>query len=167
MMKQSKMNKWFIPEGLAKEDEFGQLLVNKEGGNYTKASKEDDMYNHIDLYWKLDDQTYSFDVKSMKKHNRKDELPDDSIHWIELQNVQGRPGWLYGKMNYIAFETNDNWLIIEPKRILKLINEKVTSKEIVKTKELYTYYQRWGRQDIVVKVLTKDLVDIANKVIEK
>lgn len=78
----------------------------------------------------------------MKKHNRKDELPDDSIHWIELQNVQGKPGWLYGKMNYIAFETNNNWLIIEPKRILKLINEKVTSKEIVKTKELYTYYQR-------------------------
>lgn len=50
------------------------------------------MYNHIDLYWTLDDKTYSFDVKSMKKHNRKDELPDDSIHWIELQNVQGRPG---------------------------------------------------------------------------
>jgi hypothetical protein len=45
-------------------------------------------------------------------------------------------------MNYIAFETNNNWLIIEPKRIFKLINKKVTSKEIVKTKELYTYYQR-------------------------
>lgn len=50
------------------------------------------MWNHIDLFYTKDDKTYSFDVKSMKKSNRKDSAPDDQIHWIELQNVRGNPG---------------------------------------------------------------------------
>jgi hypothetical protein len=32
---------------------------------------------------------------------------------------------------------------------------------------LYTYYQRYGKKDIIVKVLTKDLAEIASKTISK
>lgn len=69
-----------------------------------RASQKDDMFNHIDLFYTIADKTYSFDVKSMKKSNRKDSTVDDQIHWIELQNVRGNPGWIYGKADFIAFE---------------------------------------------------------------
>lgn len=76
------------------------------------------MWNHIDLFYTKDDKTYSFDIKSMKKSNRKDATPDDQIHWIELQNVRGNPGWIYGKADFIAFELMNSWLIISRKKLI-------------------------------------------------
>lgn len=38
------------------------------------------MFNHIDLFYTKAGKTYSFDVKSMKKSNRKDSTVDDQIH---------------------------------------------------------------------------------------
>lgn len=45
------MNKWINCSklGKAKETEFSQLLLSKFGGEVIKASREDDMYNHIDI----------------------------------------------------------------------------------------------------------------------
>lgn len=76
------------------------------------------MWNHIDLFYTKNDKTYSIDVKSMKKSNRKDATPDDQIHWIELQNVRGNPGWIYGKADFIAFELMNSWLIISRKKLI-------------------------------------------------
>ena len=163
------MNKWsdFYQEGLAKEKEFGDLLVEKNGGSYVHASRKDDMFNHIDLFYTKENETYSFDVKSMKKSNRKDSKVDDQIHWIELQNVRGNPGWIYGKADFIAFELMNSWLIVNREKIIDWIDKKVTNKTISKSKDFYTYYQRWGRQDIVVKVKTSDLREIANFILTK
>ena len=163
------MNKWsdFYQEGLTKEKEFGDLLVKKNGGSYVHASQKDDMFNHIDLFYTIAGKTYSFDVKSMKKSNRKDSTVDDQIHWIELQNVRGNPGWIYGKANFIAFELMNSWLIVNREKIIDWIDKKVTNKTISKSKDFYTYYQRWGRQDIVVKVKTSDLREIANFILTK
>ena len=45
------MNKWINCSKLGKEKEveFSQLLLSVFGGEVSKASKEDDMYNHIDI----------------------------------------------------------------------------------------------------------------------
>lgn len=163
------MNKWsdFYQAGLAKENEFGDLLIKKNGGSYVHASSRDDMWNHIDLFYTKDDKTYSFDVKSMKKSNRKDATPDDQIHWIELQNVRGNPGWIYGKADFIAFELMNSWLIVKRKSIIDWIDKKVSNKTISKSKDFYTLYQRWGRNDIVVKVKISDLREIANFILTK
>ena len=163
------MNKWsdFYQTGLAKENEFGDLLIKKNGGSYVHASSRDDMWNHIDLFYTKDDKTYSFDVKSMKKSNRKDATPDDQIHWVELQNVRGNPGWIHGKANFIAFELNNSWLIVKRQKLIELIDKKVIDKTISKSKDFYTYYQRWGRNDIIVKVKTSDLREIANFILTK
>lgn len=163
------MNKWsdFYQTGLAKENEFGDLLIKKNGGSYVHASSRDDMWNHIDLFYTKDDKTYSFDVKSMKKSNRKDATPDDQIHWVELQNVRGNPGWIHGKANFIAFELNNSWLIVKRQKLIELIDKKVIDKTISKSKDFYTYYQRWGRNDIIVKVRTSDLREIANFILTK
>jgi hypothetical protein len=103
----------------------------------------------------------------LRKANRSDTNYDDSIHWVEIQNVKGKEGWLYGRAHYIAFELNDKWIVCKRTDILKLINEKVLDKTIKTSKELYTYYQRKGREDIIIKVLSKDLKLLAVKVLSK
>lgn len=39
----------FYKIGLAKEDAFAKLLVDTYGGKTRHASKEDDVYNHLDI----------------------------------------------------------------------------------------------------------------------
>lgn len=163
------MSKWIDCSklGKEKETEFSQLLLSMFGGEVTKASREDDMYNHIDIIWKYKGKEYSFDIKSAKKASRSDNIPNYEINWIELQNVRGNLGWLYGKADFIAFETSTDWLIVRRRDIINLIDLKVIDRTISKSKDFYTCYQRDGRQDIIVKVPTVDIYNIASKVLNK
>lgn len=76
-------------------------------------------------------------------------------------------GWLYGKADYIAFETLTNWLVVRRKDIINLIDLKVVDRTISKSKDFYTCYQRDGRQDIIVKIPTSDLEKIARLKLDK
>lgn len=157
----------FYKTGKTVEDQFAYLLMKTHGGIARHSSRHQDMFEHIDIIWSIDDKTYTFDVKGLKKHNQTDTYTDDSIHWVELQNVRGNLGWVYGKADYIVFETNNDWLFVKRKALLDLLEDKVRDKTITNSKELYTYYQRYNRQDIVVKVLTNDLRKIANSILNK
>lgn len=105
-------------------------------------------------------------MKSLKKHNRNDVVFDDSIHWIELQNVNGKKGWLYGKAKYIAFETNTSWIIVSRVKLINWIDNKIVDKTISNSKELYKLYRRSGRLDIIIKILTDDLKEIGKTLIK-
>lgn len=48
-----------------------------------------------------------------------------------------------------------------------MIKEKVKDETISNNKDFYTYYQRPGRQDIVVKIHSDDLRDIKFIIIDK
>ena len=61
----------------------------------------------------------------------------------------------------------NSWLIINRESIIDWIDKKVTDKTINKSKDFYTWYQRWGRNDIIVKVKTSDLREIANFILTK
>ena len=157
----------FYQQGLQKEDEFAKLLVEQCGGEIKHSTRSEDINHHVDLIWTVEGKDVYFDVKGLRKANRSDTNYDDSIHWVEIQNVKGKEGWLYGRAHYIAFELNDEWLIVKRVDILKLIDEKVLDKTIKTSKELYTYYQRKGREDIIIKALSEDLKRIAVKVLSK
>ena len=157
----------FLKAGAEKEQKFANLLVLRNGEVISHSDRSTDIKDHIDLFWTKDNKTFSFDVKGLKKSNRSDINTDSSIHWIEISNVRGNPGWLYGKADYIAFETDKEWLLVKRRKLIDLINSKVTDTAVKNTKELYTYYQRYGKKDIIVKVLTKDLAEIASKTISK
>lgn len=106
-----------------------------------------------------------FDVKGVKKSRRSDDMKDDSIHWVELLNVQGKEGWLYGKAKYIAFLTNTSILYVPRLELINLINTKIknTSVKTSMPNECYVPYQRRDRMDLIVKVLTSDLRKIAKQ----
>ena len=87
---------------------------------------------------------------------QKDKKLDDSINWVEIMNVRGDLGWLYGKSEYIAFRTFTDILFVKLKKLQVYTEEKIKGKSLVFTnpKDFYVPYQRYGRKDMVIKVPT-------------
>lgn len=135
------------------------------GGEVTRATKEEDIYDHIDFWWNSPKKgKIGIDVKGLKKNDRNDNNYDDSIHWIELTNVNGKPGWIYGKALYIAFRTNNRIIFCKTQKLLEFILHKTKDKEITQQnpKQCYIPYQRHNRKDVIVKVPTNDIITIAD-----
>ena len=150
------------------EDLFAINL--KEHGIITKATFEQDINEHWDLKLTSHDDSeisIKFDVKAVKKINRNDSQTNENIHWIELFNVLGKMGWLYGDADYFAFETDDYFIVVEKMRLQSLIADKCAEKIKTEKPELYKLYQRNGRKDMITLVKTIDLCFIANLILDK
>lgn len=152
----------FLKLGKQTEKEFAQVLTNTLGGTITNTSKKDDIFKHIDLYW----NGVGIDVKGIKREYRNGNL-NDKFHWIELRNVNGDKGWLFGEAKLFAFETFNSYLLIKKSTLIKFIKNKVKKQNINNTPSLYSYYRRKNRLDVVVKVLTSDLEKISVKILYK
>jgi hypothetical protein len=126
------------------------------------ASSSEDIYQHWDV--KID---IKVDVKAMKKLNRADDKPNESIHYVEIKNVHGNKGWLYGDADYFAFETEDYYVMVSKLRLQEMIAEKCKEKIKCDKPELYKLYSREGRSDMMTLVKTIDLVFISDKMIKK
>lgn len=71
-------------------------------------------------------------------------------------------------MDYIVFEHKEFWFFVKPSNIKKLLKEKMSGEEeICDSKEIYKYYRRKGRLDLLVMVPNEDLVKIASKILKK
>lgn len=126
------------------------------------ASSSEDIHQHWDV--KID---IKVDVKAMKKVNRSDENPNESIHYVEIKNVHGDKGWLYGDADYFAFETEDYYVMVSKLRLQEMIADKCKHKIRCDRPELYKLYSREGRSDMMTLVKTIDLVFISDKMIKK
>ena len=106
------------------------------------------------------------DVKGLNKSSRGDKNFDDTIHWLEIQNVRGKNGWLKGEAEYIAFRTLTDIIFIKREKLLNFALEKIKDKEIVydTPKECYVPYKRlkWGRDDLSLKAFNSDLRNLAD-----
>ena len=121
------------------------------GGDCKKSTQKEDRLNHIDFWW----------------DSRNDTFADDTIHWVEIQSVNGNKGWIYGDATYIAFRTFSQIIFVK-NTVLQKISEDVLKKELVfrNPKECYIPYQRWGRKDIVYKIPTIDLINMSDFIID-
>lgn len=155
-----------LKEGKENEIKVGELLIHHCGGTYNLSSFIDDIKKHIDIWWNSPKRgLIGIDVKGLRKNNRQDTYVDDSIQWIEIKNTQGRDGWIFGKMDYVAFMTNTEVLFIKPLNIQTLILKNIVGKELVyvnKDLPFYQPYQRKDRKDIIVKIPTEDLRKITH-----
>lgn len=131
-------------------------------GKINFSSKEQDIHEHWDV-----SITMQIDVKAMKKKHRGDDKTNENIHYVELKNVQGHPGWLYGEAHYFAFETEDYWIMVDKIRLQKFIKEKCATKEWSEIPDFYKLTQRKQRLDIFTLVKTMDLIFICDKMIKK
>lgn len=165
-----KLNKTvaeFYRRGLVDETFIMEAVSKTLGGSCEKSSSKEDIEDHIDFWWDSPKKgRIPMDAKGIKKNSRTDKSFDDSIHWLELQNVNGKPGWLYGKAEYIAFRTSTRIIFVKREKLLSFALEAVSGKDVVydTPKEFYVPYKRkkWGRDDLSIKVPTSDLLERAD-----
>lgn len=148
-----------------------ELLKNVFGGNCYKATFKEDTKKHIDIWWESPKKgLIPIDVKGRKKNKQNDESYNDNIQWIELYNVKGEKGWVYGESEYISFITKNKVIFIKTERLREYAEKMIEGKELVydTPKDFYIPYQRkrWGRKDITFKCPINDLIELNDFIIK-
>jgi hypothetical protein len=145
--------------GQTAEQCFAELL---EGSR--RATTQEDMHEHWDVKSVAGTK---YDVKAMKRWKRSDPEPTDRIHYVELRNVRGELGWLYGQADYIAFETRAHWIVVPRKKLIHFIEGVTENNERSDKPAVYKLYQREGRKDLMTVIPTMDLLAISEVIINK
>lgn len=142
------------------EQRFAATLTNPKF-----PTDEEDINEHWDV---MDSMGYRYDVKAMKKYRREDAKATDRLHWVELRNVNGKLGWLYGKAYYIAFETRSWWIVVKREDLVKFVEGAIWGNGAkIERPKPYELYQRPERQDLMTVIPTVDLLAIAERVDSK
>ena len=165
----SEIMKSMYNSGLEDERVVMELTERQFGGKTEKASKYDDTYRHIDFWWfDKNGKSYGIDVKGLKRNSRHDANKDSSIHWVEIRNVRGDNGWVYGDAVYIAFMTSDSVLFVPRRQLAEHVETMIEGKGLVNINpsECYIPYQRAGRSDIIVKMPTEHLKSLARHILK-
>jgi hypothetical protein len=142
------------------EREFYSLFETK---NKRPATDYEDAVLHYDMV--IDD--VKIDVKGLKKRNRGDSTSNPEIHWVEFQNIHGNTGWVKGEADKIALEILEGYILIDRVILYEFCKKRAISKKVFNKKELYKLYQRDGQQDVIMLVLTKDLLALPHELILK
>ena len=142
-----------LQTGLGAEQLFDQIAVSKNL-EIKNAKRRENIQKHIDKYITDDVGTWSVDIKARKKTRRSDNNAQDDWIWIEFQNVRGNTGWLYGEADCIAFETQDNFVIVKKDSLIEYVEGAVDMGKSVKYsgEAKYKTYRRAGRNDLLTMV---------------
>ena len=133
------------------EEEFAQRLENPVMATYQQNTRE-----HWDVRGTLDDRLLKFEVKGLKKLNRKDPQPQDELACVEYVGVAGYPGWVQGKSDYIAFKRiKYPWLVVNRQQLWEMLEAKLKERNYSPSikpwyeKEAYATYDRsyFGKKD--------------------
>lgn len=146
----------FYTNGKNKEIEFSQLVKSNEF-----ATKLQDINEHWDVKW----EGKKVDVKSLKKINRNDTAPNQNWHWIEIQNVNGGKGWLFGDADCFAFELVNYWVLVNKENLKNFVKQFVIKEYANKVP--YKLYRRKNRKDIMTLINSFDLCYLSEKIIKK
>jgi stalled ribosome alternative rescue factor ArfA len=123
-------------------------------------TKEQDMFDH----WDVQVNNIKYDVKAMKRLSRSDEEASEDVIWVEIQNVRGNPGWVYGKADYIALELQKGFALVKRTSLVELVEKNLKAEQ---GKGYYQRHTRHGRQDIVTLVPRQDITPLIERVIYK
>ena len=138
------------------------LLAVKLGWKISASTQQENIHDHWDYLIEKDDKQYKVEVKSKKRINRTDASEQDNFIWVELQNVRGETGWLFGKADLIAFEQEKTFLFVKKPDLLKTVNKKVDLVAKVKSPKdaVYKIYKREGRKDKLTLLPMNDVEEI-------
>ena len=167
--KLSKIVEKMYNEGLKDEHFVREATEKTLGGKCWDSTEEEDKYDHIDFWWESPKKgIIGIDVKGLKKSKRHDKEYDDTINWLELRNVYGKPGWVYGKSEYVAFRTKKDILFVKTVKLRDFAEKMTEGKEVVhyNPRDFYVPYQRSHRSDLIIKVPTIDLMELMDFSIE-
>lgn len=147
--------------------EKGFVKTTKGKGYKIRTSTIDEnMFGHIDFHVKLTDGSiFSVDVKAIKSIKTGWDLQDEWL-WLEFLNVHGHDGWLYGKSEYMAFETFTSFVLCPRIEVQKLAEELIDIEDFAGKTEWakYRVYRRPGRKDKIGMIQYSDLESITHEV---
>lgn len=131
------------------------------------ATKQQNMFDHIDYFFTKEGVSHSVDVKSEKKVSRSDSSTQSELIFMELKNVQGNKGWLYGKAEFIAFGREGKFYIIRRRELVDRVERlSKDGKEVSSSKEaLYNFYTRFLREDVITLVKFTDIEDLVCEIL--
>jgi len=128
--------------------------------NINYPTKQQDIYEHWDVEGTLiciNNNKYKFDVKSSGKLKYSTENNIMDSVWVEGTNISGNCGWVKGKADYIVFEREKTWFVVNRKELLDLTMSKLKENNFKKGKGIYLIHTRDGRKDKVTQVLFEDI----------
>lgn len=68
-----------------------------------------DILHHIDMFVDIDGQAVGLDVKGAGRRSRGDGAYDTQGRWMELRNVKGNRGSLFGTATFMVVATPSGW----------------------------------------------------------
>ena len=165
------MYKQSIKEGKSAEDEFSRLA--KLRGFLVKPATGMEQFDHVDFHLTSEEEdglmTAMVDVKARKRKKRSDSYVQDEWIWGEFKNVRGKDGWLYGLADFIAFETEESFILSFRKELVDWCESKIDLKDKVYSAEEAEYmpYTRKGKQDLISMIQLRDIENLPNTAIWK
>ena len=145
---QNTMNRAFaesVRRGSIAEDRFIRLCSRRRY-RVRHASSYEDRVLHYDFIVNSD----RVEVKSIKSA-RRGMHPDPSIIYVELRNIVGGPGWLYGSSDHVAFEQPRGFLMVPTKSLRRYVESIKHRLPFSSMSGIHhTLYSRRGRDDLVV-----------------
>lgn len=165
MQTANSKNRFDKKDSLELGNQAEELFVNiakQQGWQTSPASKDENINEHWDFLIGKDDQKYKVEVKSEKRIQRNDHNSQNNFIWVELRNVRGKVGWLFGKADLIAFEKEKSFVFVKRLDLLKVVNQKVNLVAKVKSAKdaLYKIYTRDGRKDKLTLLPASDIEPI-------
>ena len=138
------------------------VLAVKSGWKISASSKDENIDEHWDFLIEKDKESFKVEVKSKKRINRSDKDEQIALIWVELRNVKGDTGWLFGKADLIAFEKEKSFIFVKRLDLIALVNKKVNLVAKVRDPKdaLYKIYTRVGRKDKLTLLPSNDIEEI-------
>lgn len=156
-------------EGFETEELFVELCI-KNGITVEKTPPNVDMFQHIDYYIYFNNKKTSVDVKNERRKSRHSSDDEEKVLWLELKNVHGKNGWLYGDANFIAIKYNYNkFIFVKRIELIELLNEKRLKHDngsLIYGNGFYETYSREGRNDEIVMFPISDLFTLKYKILK-
>jgi hypothetical protein len=127
-------------------------VAKRNGIEMLKSSKQDDMYKHIDFWG----NGKGYDVKGMRSIKRGEDK-QDMWFYVELSNVLGNLGWLFGEADFIVFERKRSFFIVDRIKLSWVVRDVVQLISVDQPRP-YKVYTRKGKQDRVTAIHLEDLL---------
>jgi len=145
------------------ETSFGDIL-DRRGIKYREATL-DEQYQHFDY---VTDRG-TIDVKARKKINRSDNSEQDELVWLEFKNTAGNRGWLTSDVDFIAFEREEDFVLVRRQSLCQMAIDKCNLDDKVSrgSEALYKGYQRSGRRDLLSIIKMEDILKLTVQIINK
>ena len=152
------------------QKEFKDILI-REGYIVEDATKHEDITLHVDMWAtpkSINDNSavkrFGIDVKGIK-------FSDENRIIVELKNPVGNIGWLFGKQSFIAFETEDYFILVQRDKLCiltaKLLIDETFLVESYDRMPLYKKLNFKQNKSELVKLKLIDVLTIATKIFRK